>query len=108
MAMYKRIRMNAQTLATMFIGFQRKLFTCPKEKDRFSVDESDGDCTIYFDLSFWNRYLVELQEANISGKFESSNANSEWTTLLSTVASATNSDLAGRFKDYYLSLKMFL
>ena len=108
MTTYKKIRMNPQVLATMFIGFQRKLFTCPKEKDMFSVNESGGDCTIYFESSFWSRYLAELQDANNSGKFASSNAYSDWITLLSTIKSATNSGLADNCSDYYLGLKMFL
>ncbi len=100
--------MNPQVLATMFIGFGRKLFTCPTENDMFSVDEPGGDCTIFFKPSFWQNYLVELQSAENAGKFASSNANSNWMTLLSTIKKATDDNLSGNYKDYYLAIKNFI
>lgn len=102
------IRLNPQVLATMFIGFQRKLFSTPKENDILSTEEADGDCTLYFDEAFWNAYLSKLKTANLKGKFANSNANSDWINLLSSIQSAQESSAPIRYNDYYLQLKMFL
>ena len=53
----KKIRLNPQILSTMFIGFNRHLFTAPKQGDMYSVDEDNHDCTIYFTEDFWEKYV---------------------------------------------------
>ena len=105
---YRMIRLNPQVLATMFIGFQRKLFSTPKENDILSIEEANGDCTIYFDEVFWNTYLLELRTAYLNGKFANSNVNSDWINLLSSIQSAQECSAPIHYNDYYSQLKMFL
>lgn len=104
----KKIRLNPKVLSTMFIGFNRHLFTAPKQGNMYSVDEDNRDCTIYFTEDFWKKYVSELQSAYLQGKFAASNANSDWTTLLHMIQSASDSVLPCYAKDYYNSIKMFL
>lgn len=104
----KKIRLNPQVLSTMFIGFNRHLFTAPKQGDMYSVDEDNHDCTIYFTEDFWEKYVSELQSAYLQGKFAKSNANSDWTTLLHMIQRASDSVLPSNAADYYNTIKMFL
>ena len=106
--MYKKIRMNPQVLSSMFIGFQRRLFSAHKENDMFSISEGAGECTIFFKDEFWQKYVEQLQRAKDQGKFASSNANSSWNTLLSFVKSATICELPDNCKDYSIGLKMYM
>lgn len=104
----KKINLNPSVLSTMFLGFCRHLFTCPKEGDMYSVDCSDYSCDIYFRDEFWQNYLMELNAAALSGKFSSSNASSDWYTLLSNIRSVEDANLPSTgTKDYYLTSKMF-
>lgn len=105
----RKVRLNPQVLSTMFIGFNRHLFTAPTEGDMYSVEESNGDCIIYFDNSFYKRYVKELESAYINGKFAASNASNDWNDLFSQIKSAEPSELpTTNITDYYLSLKKFL
>lgn len=106
--MYKSVRMNPQDLSTMFIGFQRKLFTPPTETDMYSVSEGNGDCTIYFREEFRQNFLAELQLADDAGKFASSNAGDRWLKLISLIYSAQTNELPDNCNDYYLGLQRFL
>ena len=105
---YKRIRLNPQIRATMFIGFQRKLFGVPKENDVFYVAEPNRDCTFYFEIVFWESYVSQLQDAYELGKFSSSNANADWMNLYQAIMSAKDSDLPLDCRNYYSEIKMFL
>lgn len=105
---YRKIRLNPQVLATMFIGFQRKLFTTPKENDILFVEEAGGNCVMFFEKEFWNMFLAELNGAYRNGKFANSNANADWMILLNTIQSAKESETPKDYKDYYTELKMFL
>ena len=105
--MYKKVRMNPRVLSIMFIGFQRRLFTPPKENDMFSVTEDNFDCTIFFRREFWNNYIIEMEMADNAGKFASSNAAERWEELLSTVYSAVNDELPDNCEDYYLISKKY-
>ena len=105
----KTIRLNPDTLAMMFHGFSRHLFTVPKEGEMYCVEEGDYTCTIYFQENFWEKYVSELESANQQGKFALSNANESWIALLRFIKSATKGSLPeSNYKDYYNLIKMYL
>lgn len=71
-------------LSVLFLGFQRNLFTRPKEKEMLSVElpEFGAGCTIFFEEDFLNNLIGEYKNAKVRGLFASSNANSKWLTIL--------------------------
>ena len=104
---YKKTRMNPQVLSVMTLGFTRSLFTQPNEKDILTM-EVNNEHIIYYSESFWNQYVTELRQAKASGKFLSSNANSDWNELLNAVESVQNCEEPQNCKDYFPGLKYIL
>lgn len=102
---FKKQYFDNQELALFFQAFGKRLFTRPKNNEIFSKSESDG-CTFYFALGFYDVLLAELNNANNLGKFDESNAASDWKNLLAKVMNATNESLDNieNLNDYFIKV----
>ena len=98
-------------LSTLYIGFQRNLFTRPKEKEILSVEseEFQGGCTLFFENNFLNKLISEYEAARAAGKFSSSNAASKWLRILSILKSteAATELQYSHAKDYFKSVEYY-
>lgn len=98
-------------LSTLYIGFQRNLFTRPKEKEVLSLDHEEfgTGCRLFFERSFLLNLLKEYWDARDAGKFSSSNAASKWLRVLSLIENtypADETEYEGA-KDYFTVVKYY-
>ena len=101
---YRFYHLMPDELSTLYIGFQRSLFTRPKEKEILSIEseEFQGGCTLFFENNFLNKLISEYEAARAAGKFSSSNAACKWLKILAILKStkdATEEQYAGAY-DY--------
>jgi len=78
---YKSKRLNGQRLALLFMALSKNLFQKPKKGQVFYEPEGDGSCTLYFSNEYYTVLKKSIDNANNSGKFSQSNAESDWNDL---------------------------
>lgn len=108
---YRYYHLMPDELSTLYIGFQRNLFTRPKEREILSIDSAEfqGGCTLFFEDNFLSKLISEYESAKVAGKFSSSNASSKWLrilTILKSTKAATESQYA-HAKDYFKSVEYY-
>lgn len=108
---YRFYHLTPDELGTLYLGFQRNLFTRPKEKEILSIESPvfNGGCTLFFEVNFLGKLIAQYESARAVGKFSASNAASKWLrilTILESTEAATEKQYAGA-KDYFKSVEYF-
>ena len=102
---------NPDDLSVLFLGFQRKLFTRPREKEVLTIelDEWGAGCILFFENDYLFRLTQEYLFAKNSGKFASSNAANKWLRVLSLLEAAVLADRTqyAEAKDYSIIIQYF-
>jgi len=64
---YRYYHLMPDELSTLYIGFQRNLFTRPKEREILSIDSAEfqGGCTLFFEDNFLSKLISEYESAKV-------------------------------------------
>lgn len=107
---YFKKQFNEQELALLFQAFGKNLFTRPKPNDITSVKVPNcNDCIFYFKPEYYEILANDLKSAHELGKFQKSNANDMWVSLLNGYLTAESVDSIEEsdYTDYVTKVGMF-
>lgn len=99
----KKQLFNSSELGMLSSAFLKNLFPKPNKGQLMSKCEN-GDCILYFDLTYHEKLDLTIRQKYYEGQFAKSNAESEWNNLMIKVNTAelTDEDTSD-FDTYWLS-----
>lgn len=94
---------NSSELGMLSSAFLKNLFPKPNKGQLLSKCDN-GDCTLYFELTYHEKLDSAIREKYYEGQFSRSNAESEWNNIMIKVNTAeiTNENTED-FDTYWLS-----
>jgi len=101
--MYKKQKLNGNELAMLSQAFSKNLFLRPTKGDIQSVCYPLDGCSLYFELGYYKRLMIDIEESYNNGEFAISNSNDLWIDLMEILKKSENIDEVekGYVKDYY-------
>lgn len=99
----KKQLFNSSELGMLSSAFLKNLFPKPKRGQLLSKCDN-GDCTLYFDLTYHEKLDLTIRQKYYEGQFARSNAESDWNNLMIKINTAELiSEEITDFDTYWLS-----